>query len=98
MTCPPLTLTSVILQTSGGMIFCRYASTALASPFIAFASLCDMQLDVGYVLPPTMVVPTHWPAWTRSAACADRARQVNTSIERTVTERLVFIFGSLLNE
>src|ERR1700730_9091311 len=73
------------------MIVSRYAWTALASPLIAAASLCDMQLDVGYVLPPVTVVPTHWPGRMRSAAWAGRAAAMHTRTERTVTQRLVFM-------
>ena len=38
----PSAFTSVSAQISGGMIVSRYALTALASPFIPAASLCDM--------------------------------------------------------
>jgi hypothetical protein len=42
-----------------GITFSKYARIDLTSPFIASASLCEMQLDVGIVLPGMVVVPTH---------------------------------------
>src|ERR1700726_487451 len=94
MTWLAVAFTSLILQICGGMIVSRYALTAVASPLIPAASLGDPQLDVGNGLPPVIVVPTHWPARIRSAACAGHARDVNMNIEMTIRRRLVFIWAS----
>src|SRR5665213_4029692 len=86
-----LTWMSVNLQIDGGMTFSRYARTALASPFIASTSLCVMHCDVLKVFPPTVVVPTHWPALIRSAAAAGRARHANANVAIRGIVRLVFM-------